>query len=447
MNAPMQMDPAQMQGQQPKKKRTAYDSYLFWGWLVVAVLLLVTVVWGFAANIKGAVIAPGYVTVEGKPKTVQHLDGGIVGEILVEEGDLVEKGQVIMRLDPTILEANQMIVETRLNETLARVARLEAERDGKRNIEWPERLLQFADNPAVKTAMDGQENLFRARQIAAQGMVGQLTQRVAQLNDQIDGLGSLISSKRSQLSLIQQELNGLQTLLDKGYVSKTRVLALEREQARLNGDLANHQSDISRLRNSIGETELQILQTRRERQEEVLTEMRQAQTDSSDLREQLVTAADQRGRINVRAPVSGLVHNMQVATIGGVVTPSQELMQIIPDDARLIIEAQVEPQDIDQIYDGQAATIRLSAFNQRKTPEMNGFVIQSSADRIIDQATGFPYYTVRLEIPPEELARLNGLELIPGMPAEAFMQTKNRSVMSYVMKPATDAMSRTFREE
>jgi len=333
MNAPMQMNPAQMQGQAPKKTRPAYDRYLIWGWSVVAVLLLVTVVWGFMANIKGAVIAPGYVTVEGKPKTVQHLDGGIVGEILVQEGDVVEKGQVIMRLDPTILQANQVIVQTRLNETLARVARLEAERDGKRNIDWPDGLVQAADNRAVKTAMDGQENLFRARQIAAQGMVGQLTQRVAQLNDQIDGLESLISSNRNQLSLIEQELNGLRQLLDKGYVSKTRVLALEREQARLNGDLANHQSDIARLRNSIGETELQILQTRRERQEEVLTEMRQAQTDASDLREQLVTAADQRGRINVRAPVSGLVHNMQIATIGGVITPSQEIMQIIPDDA------------------------------------------------------------------------------------------------------------------
>ncbi len=448
MNMPIQNLQMAAPAAPAKPKKEPYDRYLLAGYLGIALLVLVTIIWSFS-NIKGAVIASGTVVVEGKPKTLQHLDGGIVGEILVKEGQSVAKGDVVMRLDPTMLEANQVIVQTRLYENMSRVSRLQAERDSKSRIDWPESLMAAREaNPSVDTAMTGQEKLFKARRAAGLGQVEQLTQRIAQFNDQITGLNSLIQSKNNQVMKIREEADSKQILVDKGWLAKPVILALEREELRLKGDIANHRSEISRLRNSINETRVQISQIHRELQAEVLAELRVADTEASDLREQLTTASDQRRRIDVTAPVSGKIHNMTVTTIGGVVGPGQELMQIIPQDVRLIIDAQVQPADIDQIYPGQPTTVRLAAFNMRTTPELNGFVIKASPDRIIDQVTGFPYYSVKIEIPPEELARLpENLTLLPGMPADSFMQTQNRSVMSYLLKPATDAMTRAGREE
>jgi len=445
----MQLNPDMMAAMsQQKPTKEPYDRFLWMGFIAIFLLIGIGLVWGSLAKIKGAVIAPGVVVVEGKPKTLQHLDGGIVGEIFVKDGDVVQEGDIVMQLDPTMLGANEELVNTRLRETMARVARLEAERDSKREITWPEDLLGAKSNPIVAAAMIGQENLFKARRVAAYGQVEQLEQRIAQSKDQIDGLNSLISSKESQAMKIREEAQAKRTLVEKGWLAKPVILTLEREELRLKGDVANHKSEIARLLNSISETDVQILQLRRERQAEVLTELRQADTEASDFREQLTTASDQLRRIDVIAPVTGTVHNMTVTTVGGVVAPGQEIMQIIPADDRLIIEAQVEPADIDQIYPGQKTTVRLSAFNMRTTPEMNGLVIQSSADRIIDQVTGMPYYSVKIEIPPSELARLpENLTLLPGMPAESFMQTDSRSVLSYILKPATDAMNHTFREE
>ena len=445
----MQLDPkmlAAMANQKPAKE--PYDRFLRMGFIGIFLLLGIGLVWGSLAKIKGAVIAPGVVVVEGKPKTLQHLDGGIVGEIFVKDGDEVQEGDIVMQLDPTMLGANEDLVNTRLRETMARVARLEAERDSQKNITWPEDLVASKNNPIVASAMLGQEKLFNARRIAASGQVEQLQQRIAQFKDQISGLESLISSKENQAMKIREEADAKRILVEKGWLAKPVILTLEREELRLKGDVANHESEIARLINSISETDVQILQLRRERQAEVLTELRQADTEASDFREQLTTASDQLRRIDVIAPVAGKVHNMTVTTVGGVVGPGQEIMQIIPADDRLIIEAQIDPADIDQIYPGQKTTVRLSAFNMRTKTEMNGLVIQSSADRIIDQVTGLPYYSVKIEIPPNELARLpKNLTLLPGMPAESFMQTDSRSVLSYILKPATDAMDHTFREE
>jgi len=445
----MQLDPkilAAMANQKPAKE--PYDRFLWMGSIAIALLIGIGLIWGSLAKIKGAVIAPGVIVVEGKPKTLQHLDGGIVGEIFVQDGDVVQAGDVVMQLDPTMLDANEDLVSTRLRETMARVARLEAERDFNDTITWPDDLIEAKNDPIVVSAMLGQEKLFNARKIAASGQVEQLKQRIAQFRDQIDGLNSLIISKDSQAIKIREEADAKRSLVEKGWLAKPVILTLEREELRLKGDVANHKAEIARLVNSISETDVQILQLRRERQAEILTELRQADTEASDFREQLTTASDQLRRIDVIAPVMGKVHNMTVTTIGGVVAPGQEIMQIIPADDRLIIDAQVDPADIDQIYPGQKTTVRLSAFNLRTTPEMNGIVMQSSADRIIDQVTGLPYYSVKIEIPKDELARLpENLTLLPGMPAESFMQTDSRSVLSYILKPATDAMSHTFREE
>lgn len=438
----------QLNTEQPQPKSGEnYDGFLRIGVFAIIFLLGGAVLWAFLAQIKGAVIAPGTLVVESKPKVIQHLDGGIVGEILVKDGDVVVENQLLMRLDPTMLEANRLIVETRYNETLARVARLEAERDGLDAISWSEALLEQSENLAVQTAMIGQENLFEARFVAAKGLVRQLRQRIAQNNNQIEGLRSLIRSQDSQGKLLDSELADLKIGLDKGVVTRARYNSIARERTRLEGEMARNGTEIARLRNAITETEVEILQARREQQESILTELRVAQTESSDFKEQLTTAADQRRRIDVTSPSDGVVHNLMVTTLGAVVQPGQEIMQIIPQNERLIIEAQVQTQDIDQIYPGQHARIRFSALNARKTPEVNGSVLQSSPDSLVDPITGIPFYSVRLVVQPEELKRLNGQMLLPGMPAEAFMQTESRSVMSYLVKPASDAMSRSFREE
>ncbi|WP_371398063.1 HlyD family type I secretion periplasmic adaptor subunit [Fretibacter rubidus] len=447
MNVPLNMEDLQMSLNQPSSKDDQpHKSFLRIGYIAIAMLAVAVVVWTFMP-IQGAVIASGSVVVETKPKVIQHLDGGIIAQIPVKDGDLVKQGDVLMRLDPTVIEANQDLVSARYSEAQARVARLEAERDNRRSIAFPDNLLTRADDPIVAEAIDGQTKLFNARRRGALGLVQQLQQRIAQSQDQIDGLNGLIASKAEQSKLIANELVDLREGVTRGVVPRMRVTSMEREQARIQGDTASHYSEIARIRNSITELETQILQLRKDRLEEVLSELRQAQTEKSDLREQLVTATDQAERIDVLSPVDGAVHNLSMTTIGGVVAPGMEIMQIIPLGDKLIVEAQVQVADIDQIYPGQIGNVRLSAFNARRTPELKGTVLQASPDRLIDPVTGAPYFAVRIEIPQAELDRLGGLNLVPGMPAEIFLQTEKRSVMDYILRPAIDAMSHGLREE
>lgn len=443
----MNMIPANM-APEAEAEKDPYRSYLLWGFGTIAALLIGVFGWSLIAKINGAVLATGIVEVQGKPKTIQHLDGGIVGEIFVENGQTVQAGDVLVRLDPTMLDVNREIADVQLNETLARVTRLQTERDDLPTITWPVQLLEAQDQPRVGRAMKGQERLFEARRAAALGQAAQLRQRIAQSEDQIIGLESLMRSKENQTIKIREELVAKREIMEKGFLGKPAVLALEREEFRLEGDIQNHQAEISRLKNSIMETREQIRQLRRDRQAEILTELRDAELEASGYREQLIAASAQSDRIDITSPVAGRVHNLAVTTVGGVVAPGQELMQIIPADGKLIVLAQVLPQDIDQVYVGQPTRVLFSAFNARKTPELYGTVTKVSPDRLLDPATGFPFFEVEVIVPEEELARLDSsLTLIPGMPAESFMQTDSRSVFDYLLKPATDAMTRAGREE
>lgn len=431
---------------QPSKS-PAFDIYLRIGFLIIFTLIAGFTAWSFLAPIQGAVIAPGSVVVEGKPKTLQHLTGGIVGEILVRDGDKVQAGDVVMRLDPTSLNANRNLLQKRLNETTARVTRLKTERDGKSKINWNIVFPNYESQTEVKLIIDDQTKLFKARRQAYIGEINQLQKQIEQSRQQISGLNDQIISNNNQIAFITKELSGLKSLLEQGYVSQTRVLALERERAALTGQIASYESDIARTETAIGEIEIQILQVRRTQQESVLTELRTSESEINDLKEQLTTARNEVKQIDIITPVSGTVHNMSITTLGGVIAPANPIMDIIPDTGRLIIESQVEPSSVDQIYVGQPTTIRLSAFNQRTTPELNGSVIAISANTLVDPVNGFPFYTVKIIIPEDELTRLNGLVLVPGMPAEAFMQTDKRSAINYLLKPATDQLSRAFKEE
>ncbi len=453
MNAPLPSGfEAQLKSAASEPLRAPERDYLLYlriGYIGVAVLVLGLFGWSAVAKIKGAVIAPGFVAVEGKPALIQHLDGGVVSGIFVRDGDQVQVGHPLIQLDPTEIDASREIVRVQLNETRARVERLRTERDGLVRIDFPPDLLDAAGtNPRVRNAVDGQRSLFAARRAAMLGQVGQLQQRLGQSESQIRGLRALIESNRLQIIKLTEERTAKQTLVDKGFLGKPAVLALEREQLRLEGDVQSRQSEIDRLRGQIVETRGQISQVQRDLQAEVLAELRLAEAEVANYREQLTAASAQAGRVLITAPVSGTVHNLTITTTGGIVQSAAELMQIIPSEARLIILTQVQPADIDQIYSGQQATVRLSAFNARSTPELNGSVVRVSPDRLVDPETGFPYYEVQVELPPEQLSRLSDtLTLVPGMPAEAFMQTDSRTVLNYLMQPAIDAMRRAGREE
>ncbi|MEM9600017.1 MAG: HlyD family type I secretion periplasmic adaptor subunit [Pseudomonadota bacterium] len=432
-----------------KPQKPSYQRYLRTGYIGVAFLVVGLFGWAAFASIKGAVVAPGFVAVADKPAIIQHLDGGLVGEIYVRNGTRVDAGDPLIRLDPTEIDANREIVQIQLNETRARVERLKTERDGLRTIIFPQDLIDAAmEEPRVARAIDGQRSLFDARRAAADGQRAQLSQRIDQSENQIVGANALIRANQDQLEKLDEEMTAKQTLVDKGILARPAVLALEREALRLQGEIQSRQAEIDRLRSQISETRSQIDQLSRDRQSEVLSELRQAETEASGFREQLTAASAQADRVIITAPVSGIVHDLAITTTGGVVQQGADLMQIIPTDADLIILTQVQPADVDQIYPGQAATIRLSAFNARTKPELNGSVVRVSPDRLVDPTTGFPYYEVEVDVFPEELERLpDNLTLLPGMPAEAFMQTESRSVLEYLMKPATDAMRRAGREE
>ncbi|GLQ21240.1 HlyD family type I secretion periplasmic adaptor subunit [Algimonas porphyrae] len=427
----------------------SYQRYLRIGYIGVGLLVVGLFGWAALASIKGAVVAPGFVAVDGKPAVIQHLDGGVVGEIYVRDGAKVATGDPLIRLDPTEIDASREIIEVQFNETRARVERLKAERDGLRTILFPQDLLgAAASQPRVARAINGQRDLFAARRAASDGQRAQLRQRIDQSESQITGLSALIQATQDQLEKVLEERDDKQTILDKGFIGRPAVLALEREALRLQGDIQSRQSEVDRLRSQITETRAQIDQLSRDRQSEVLTELRQAETEASGFREQLIAASAQSDRIIITSPVNGVVHDLAITTTGGVVQQGADLMQIIPSDAALIILTQVQPADIDQVYPGQPATLRLSAFNARSTPELNGFVARVSPDRLVDPTTGFPYYEVEVDLLPDELNRLpDNLTLLPGMPAEAFMQTESRSVLEYLLKPATDAMRRAGREE
>ncbi len=426
-------------------RRTA--PWIAFGLLSIVVLFGGLVGWAVFSSISGAVIASGVVTVETKVKTVQHLDGGIVREILVENGDEVKSGDLLIRLDDTNIKANLAIINSHLAGLRASVARLEAERDHLSQISFPDEMLKNADNPDIARVIAGQKSLFEARKTSMNGQVRLLRQKILQLEDQIKGLEAQQISKKQQGRLIRQEIESIRPLYQEGHITRKRMLELERTAVQLDGEYGMHIGDIARVRSAIGQTELEILQLDKAFQEKIQTELRESQAKLIELEERKFALDDKLRRIDIRAPRAGYVHNLAVHTIGGVVSPAATILQIIPEEDRLIIEARVKPTDIDQISIGQKAIVHFSAFSSRSTPELNGKVIKVSADSIVDKASGASFFTIILEVPDSETVKLGENKLLPGMPAEAFIRTRNRSAISYLLKPLTDNLNRAFREE
>lgn len=435
-----------MKKDQAKTPSESIQRHIFWGTL--ALVLLVGGVGGWAATteLAGAVITPGTLVVESDVKKVQHPTGGVVGEILVRDGAKVNAGDILLRLDETVTQANLAIVVKGLNELAARRARLEAERDDAPQISFPPHLLQPDDRLDVAGVVSGEQKLFELRRTARQGQKAQLEERIGQLRKEIAGMLGQSSSKRKEVEFIHQELGGVRELWEKKLIPISRVMLLEREAVRLDGESNQLIASAAQTKGKKTEIELQIIQIDQDLRSEVAKELREIQGKVAELVERKVAAEDQLKRVDIRSPQRGTVHQISVHTIGGVIGPSEQLMLIVPEDDLLTLEIRIAPQDIDQIRIGQRASLRFSAFNQRTTPEINGFVSRVSADITLDQKTGASFYVGRIALPKTELSRLEDLKPIPGMPVEAFVQTGSRSVMSYLLKPLHDQIVRAFRE-
>jgi len=406
--------------------------------------------WAATTQLAGAVIAPGTVVVESSVKKVQHPTGGVVGEILVKEGSEVEEGQIVLRLDDTVSRATLGVVRSQLDELMAREARLLAERDEAAAIAFPAQLTNRRNDASVATALAGEQGLFESRRTARTGQRSQLRERIAQTNEEIRGLAAQQAAKETELELIGKELVGVTDLYQKNLVSISRFTQLQRDQTRLHGERGHLTSEIARARGKISETELQIIQLEQDFRTEVLKDQRDAQGKIAELKERLTAAEDQLKRVDLRAPRAGIVHQLAVHTVGGVISNAETIMEIVPHADELVVEAKVAPSDVDQVAPGTKAVVRIMAGNQRTTPEIAGVLTRVSADLSRDQQVGnqpaVPYYTVRIKLPAEEVARLKDIRLVPGMPAEVFIQTHDRTPLQYLLKPLEEQLARTFRE-
>jgi HlyD family secretion protein len=403
--------------------------------------------WAATQQISGALIAPGQVVVESNVKKVQHPTGGVVGELRARDGDLVKAGDILVRLDDTVTKASLAIVTKNLDAMWARAARLEAEQRGVDRINFPPQLAARADDRDVKSLIASETKLFDVRVNGRTGQKAQLRERITQLSEEVAGMSAQVNAKDQEIALVQKELDGVRQLYEQHLIQISRLTTLERDAARLSGERAQYIAARAQAKGKITETELQIIQVDKDMVSEVSKDLRETNDKIGEFVERKVTAEDQLRRVDIRAPQDGMVLQSAVHTVGGVISAGDLIMLIVPQSDDLQVEAKVNPQDIDKLQVGQKTLLRLSAFNQRTTPELNGVVSRVSPDVTTDQRTGQSYYTIRVSMPPEEIARLGDAKLIPGMPAEAFVQTGDRTVLSYLMKPLNDQLMRAFREK
>jgi HlyD family secretion protein len=434
-------------GGDEKGARASIRLHLIVGLAVVVILAGGLGGWASTAEISGALIAPGQIVVESNVKKVQHPTGGVVGEVLARDGDIVKAGDILVRLDDTVTKASLAIVTKNLDAQWARAARLEAEQRGLDKITFPPQLLTRINDADVKSLILSETKLFDVRVTGRTGQKAQLRERITQLNEEISGLSAQEKAKDQEIALVEKELAGVRDLYDKHLVQISRLTTLERDTARLNGERAQYIASRAQAKGKITETELQIIQVDKDMVSEVSKDLRETNDKIGEFVERKVTAEDQLRRVDIRAPQDGMVLQSTVHTVGGVITAGDAVMMIVPQADALSVEAKVNPQDIDKLQIGQKTLLRLSAFNQRTTPELNGVVTRVSPDVTTDQRTGQSYYTIRVSMAPEEVARLGDAKLIPGMPVEAFVQTGDRTLISYLMKPLSDQLMRAFREK
>ncbi|MEM9355061.1 MAG: HlyD family type I secretion periplasmic adaptor subunit [Pseudomonadota bacterium] len=416
------------------------------GMRTVYSLIAGLIIFGGIVSINGAVVATGTVTVENNYKTIQHPDGGIVAHIHVRNGELVKVGQELVTLDETEDRANLSIIESRILSRQIQLARLKAERDRKSNFELPDNIKPVASEPRLVPTISSQRALFEARLQSRNGEQKVLTQRVEQLTAQLTGLQAQLDSRKAERDLTQTDLAAVKKLFQKGFANRQRLTALARDAARLEGEVGRLLGDVVRIQGALTEAQLQKVQSEKTFTESVVDELQKIEADLGELEENQTKLQQKLKRTIVRSPYSGRVHALQIHTEGGVIKPANSIMQIIPDGERLVVEARVPPQQIDRVRQGSSAGIRFPAFNARTTPRLEGKVVTVSPAQINDNQ-GETYFTALVEIPSAEIGKIpTEHRLIPGMPAEVYIETGARSILSYFLKPLVDAMFPAFRE-
>ncbi len=436
---------AELSGSSPSSRGEFLQSYLRAGWGIIALVFGGLIAWSVFAPFEGAVLTSGQISVASNQQAVQHLEGGIVREIYVRESDAVTEGQKLLSLDSTATGASLQGLEARLFGLLGTEARLIAERDGSAELTLRPGFEDVAQRPDVQAVLTSQTSLMGARSdnLGTQGVI--LRQRIDQLNTRIKGMQNEITAKDDQIALVDDEISRFEILMERGQAVITRVLALKRDRARLQGEKDALTSEIAATRVQIGEARSEIARLDQDNTETLLTELRDVQTQISELTEERLALLDRSTRLDITAPRSGRVIGIKAHTVGGVIRPSEPIMYIVPENDQLVAKVRINPIDIDKITTGQPAILRFSAFNQDETPQFDGRVIAVSADALIDETTGAPYYEATVEIPQAALDA-SSFELLPGMPVEASLRTESRNVLSYLVKPLTDSVARTFRE-
>ena len=417
------------------------------GSVLVGVLAFGLGGWASTAEISGALIAPGDVVVDSNIKKVQHPTGGVVGKLFVHDGDHVKAGQILIQLDETVTQANLAIVTKGLTELYARKARLAAERDGADQVAAPKELADHLNDPSVAEALASERRLFDLRRQARDGQKKQLQERVTQLQQEITGLTAQQNAKDQEVALIEQELKGVRDLYAKNLVQLNRLTSLERDEAQLEGSRGQLVAQAAEAKGKIAETQLQIIQVDADLASDVAKELRETDSKIGEYVERKVTAEDQLKRTDIRAPQDGIVFQLTANTVGGVITAGDPIMMIVPEDDKLQVEVKVDPKDIDDVQFDQPVVLRFTSFNVRTTPEINAKVVRIGADTTTDQRTGRTYYSVRIAMANDEIKRLGDVKLTPGMPVEAYIETGERTMLSYLLKPLHDQLMRSFREK
>jgi HlyD family type I secretion membrane fusion protein len=432
----------------PNKRQASDDPRVFaWlGYGVIAFSFLVLGGWAAMTPLAGAVVANGFVTTEGNKKTVQHLEGGIVKEIFIREGDHVDAGQVILRLDDTAPKANLEIYRNQVYAAVARDARLSAEVDGSTEIQFPEELTSVTNDVIAAKAIEDQRGQFTERRASLNGQISILRSRAEQLRQEIEGLDRQRAANEEQIKFINDELRDVRGLYEKSLVSKTRWLALERERARLAGEIGRAIAERAKAEKAIGESELQIEQTKQKYLEEAGRDLVDTREKLRDLRNKFVVAHDAFRRLDLLAPVTGRVQNLKVFTIGAVVRQGEPLLEIAPDQDRLIVQAHVSTLDIEGVYAGNVAEVRFPAFHDRALPMIGGKILTISQDRLMDEVTKQPYYLALIDVPEENIPPHYRGKVVSGMNAEVIMPTVERTALNYLIEPLRNRMRTAFRE-
>ncbi len=404
--------------------------------------------WSVRTEIAGAVVAPGTIELESNRQVVQHPEGGVVGAILVKDGAVVEAGEVLVRFDNTLLASEFAIVDSQLDEIGARSAMHAAERDDAEAVVFPPELLALAaERPDLARQLEAQRDLFAAQRDTDSRALEQIAEQQAQIENVIKGTEAQLAGLRIQQELVAEERADAETLLEKGLIQLSRVLALRREDARLIGEIGRIESEIARSRGQIAALEIEKLKLGTARREQAIGTLRDLQFQEIELRERALSLRERLGRMEVRAPVPGVVYGSRVFALKSVIQPAEPMMYIIPQDQPLVVASRIEATQIDQVFVGQAATMRFSAFDQRTTPELAGTITEVSADVFTDEATGYSFYRAEVLPDPGEIEKLGGLSLLPGMPVETFLGTGERTPLSYLVKPLSDYFTRAMRED